>query len=332
MRMHRRFKNAGFTLVELLVVIAIIGVLVALLLPAVQAARESARRMQCTNHLKQLGLALHNFHDTNKIFPAALDELPNSPAVTPAASLWTVSWTAHILPYIEQQGLFQAYRFDRDWDDTTTNDAASGPIKQNIKVFLCPSAPARNTRPANSNRGNIDYAATTERQFPNPFLNSTQSSAVSTSDPNYIGVLGRNVLLSVNPPAIRPANRRMAMVTDGTSNTFLIAECAGRNTFWWMGKRQGTTISNGPWANPAARISMGGCDPANPNYPASTNNVAGPKAINCINHKEIYAFHPGGANVCFVDGSVRHVQTNTDLNVALALLTRERGENTPGDF
>jgi prepilin-type processing-associated H-X9-DG protein len=99
-----------------------------------------------------------------------------------------------------------------------------------------------------------------------------------------------------------------------------------------MGKRQATTISNGPWAAPAARLQIGGCDPANPNYPASTNNVAGPKAVNCINHKEIYSFHPSGANVCFADGSVRHAAANLDLNVAVALLTRERGEMTPSDF
>src|SRR6478609_9647373 len=111
-RRNGTFHQPGFTLVELLVVIAIIGVLVALLLPAVQAARESARRMQCTNQMKQLGLALHNFHDTNKIFPAALDELTTSPST---GNLWKASWVPHILPYIEQQALFQAYRFDRDW-------------------------------------------------------------------------------------------------------------------------------------------------------------------------------------------------------------------------
>jgi prepilin-type N-terminal cleavage/methylation domain-containing protein len=321
-------RRCGFTLVELLVVIAIIGVLVALLLPAVQSAREAARRMQCTNNLKQLGLALHSFHDSNKIFPAADDELVTSPSLS---TLWKCNWTSNILPYIEQQALFQLYRFDRDWQDSSTNDAASGPIKKNIPTFLCPSAPTRNTRPANSNRGNADYAATTEREFPNPFLNAYQASAVSTSDPNFIGVLGHNVLKSVSPPAVSLANRRMASITDGTSNTFLVAECAGRNTYWWMGKRQPGTISNGPWANPAARIQVGGCDPSNPNYPSS-NNVAGPRAVNCINSKEIYAFHPSGACVVFADGSVRLVSANVDINTVYALLTRERGETVTTDF
>jgi prepilin-type N-terminal cleavage/methylation domain-containing protein/prepilin-type processing-associated H-X9-DG protein len=320
---------AGFTLVELLVVIAIIGVLVALLLPAVQAARESARRMQCTNNLKQLGIALHNFHDTNKVFPAARDQLGTSPSTT---TLWLGSWAPHIFPYIEQQALHQQYRFDRTWDDASTNAAPNGPLTKNVPSFNCPSAPARNTRPANNQRANIDYAATSERQANNPFLNAAQSSAVSQSDPNYIGVLGHNVLVAVNPPVHRLANRRMATITDGTSNTFLLAECAGRNTYWWMGKRQATTVSNGPWGQPNARLQIGGCDPSNPNYPASSNNVVGPKAVNCINHKEIYAFHPSGANAVMADGSVRHLQANLDLNIAYALLTRERGEMIPGDF
>ena len=312
--MQRRLtRSFGFTLVELLVVIAIIGVLVALLLPAVQAVRESARRMQCTNNLKQLGLALHNFHDTNKIFPAARDQLGTSPSLS---TLWVASWTPHVLPYIEQQGLYQQYRLDRTWDDASTNGAANGPITKNVPTFTCPSAPARNTRPANSQRANIDYAATSERQANNPFLNATQASAVEVADPNYIGVLGHNVLVAVNPPVHRLANRRMATITDGTSNTFLLAECAGRNTYWWMSKRQATTVSNGPWGQANARLQIGGCDPANVNYPTSNNNVAGPKAINCINHKEIYAFHPSGANVCFADGSVRHMQANLDLNIA----------------
>ncbi len=326
--------RGGFTLVELLVVIAIIGVLVALLLPAVQAAREAARRMQCTNNLKQLGIALHNFHDSRLVFPAARDELITSPVTGSGA--WTAAWTTHILPYIEQQSVYQVYRFDKDWADKTTNAVPNtGPICAKIKVFLCPSAPGQNTRPVNAGRGNSDYAATTEREFPNPFLNTFQASAVSQGDSNFIGVLGKNVLKSANPGILSPANHRMAMITDGTSNTFLVAECAGRNTYWWMGKRQADNTplgGAGPWANDGGRIQIGGCDPNNISYPLNAANIAGPRAVNCINKKEIYAFHPSGACVCMADGSVRHVPANLDLNIAYALLTRDRGETVPADF
>src|SRR3954470_14687771 len=98
MHNHPRRHKAGFTLVELLVVIAIIGVLVALLLPAVQAAREAARRTQCTNQIKQLGLALHNFHDVNLIFPPAQEDLIGSPAAT-GNTVWMASWVPRIFPY-----------------------------------------------------------------------------------------------------------------------------------------------------------------------------------------------------------------------------------------
>src|SRR5262245_61164925 len=165
----------GFTLVELLVVIAIIGVLVALLLPAVQSAREASRRMKCMNQIKQLGLALHNFHDVNKVFPAANDELTTSPDVS---TKWTCNWIPRIFPFIEQQALYELYRFDRTWDDSGTNDSATGAIKKSIAGLLCPSAPTRPNRPANSNRGATDYVATSEREYPNPFLNANQAGAV----------------------------------------------------------------------------------------------------------------------------------------------------------
>src|SRR5437763_413206 len=126
-----RFPAAGFTLVELLVVIAIIGVLVALLLPAIQAARESARRMSCQNNLKQLGLALHSFHDSYGGFP------PGRVNATATAS----SWPPFILPYIEQKNLFERYRFDLRWDDANTND--NGVIQTTIKTFMCPACPYR---------------------------------------------------------------------------------------------------------------------------------------------------------------------------------------------
>jgi prepilin-type N-terminal cleavage/methylation domain-containing protein/prepilin-type processing-associated H-X9-DG protein len=311
-----RRSPAGFTLVELLVVIAIIGVLVALLLPAVQAARESARRTQCINNMRQLTLAVHNFHDVNQVFPASQDQWINSKGATIGCS-----WLTRILPFIEQQSVYQLYNFDAAWDDANTNaKPQTGVICTKIKGFLCPTAPAQNIRPVNNGRANTDYVATTELTRGNIYLNAHVTSAIQVSDPHFIGVLGHNKV--VGGTTLDLARRRFSDITDGSSMTFLIAECAGRNQSWYMGnlQRGAANRSNGPWANNGSRINMGGCDPKNP---AATT---GSKAVNCINDKEIYAMHPAGANACMADGSVRFLGGNLDINVAVSLLTRERGE------
>jgi prepilin-type N-terminal cleavage/methylation domain-containing protein len=302
---RRRF---AFTLIELLVVIAIIGVLIALLLPAVQAAREAARRTQCRNNLKQLVLALHNHHDTYGRFPAALHQFRN-PADD---ATWAHSWTPHILPFIEQQAVHKLYRFDLDWDQGA-NSAAGGPIRITISTFLCPSAPQTGRH---ANRGVLDYAATTERTWPNNFVSAAMRPHVQPGDPNYIGILGHT-----KARENRTGERTFADITDGSSNTMMLAECAGRNRRFHMGREDASlSWSAGPWANPNSRLEIGGCDPANPTA------TIGPRAVNCVNNKEIYAFHPGGAHLGMGDGSVRFVSENISLDVVLSLLTRARGD------
>jgi prepilin-type N-terminal cleavage/methylation domain-containing protein len=293
--------RAAFTLIELLVVIAIIAILIGLLVPAVQKVREAAARTQCENNLKQIGLALHNYHDTFKAFPPGRMTTPK-----------IHGWLALILPYIELGNVFKMINFNKNWDgagnDSATQSAAV-PNQYQPAVYLCPSAPGGRT--GSNFRGVTDYSAASQLHRPNPFYVGTYRPSIPPSDPNWIGVLGNN-----------GAKRKVTDIHDGSSNTLVVAECAGRNQHWQMGAQQGTLGETGAWANPGNVLTITGFDPA-------TKAQPGPVAVNGDNSQNVYSFHTGGAFGLFGDGSVRFLTASTSIDTLYSLVTRSGGEVVP---
>ena len=286
-------SRRGFTLVELLVVIAIIGVLVALLLPAVQAAREAARRTQCSNNLKQIAIAIHNYHDSMRSFPPGY--ISTNPGV-PGSSSWCRSggvqgapWTVLILPYTEQGNLHSKFNFNVKFQSTSNqmappNDAVVVPMK----MYQCPS----------------DIRMTQNKNFS-----------------SYFGVQGGGSKPDCGNSGCSAANERgmyvtgmlyggsklgFQNVTDGTSNVFLIGESRYGSAAW------------------AASAKQDSC--------AYARNLAGAQdAINLFKGQGVHdtrgfsSYHPNGCMFSMVDGSIHFVSQNIDLAMYRQLGQRDDG-------
>lgn len=342
---RRRFSSprAGFTLVELLVVIAIIGVLVALLLPAVQAAREAARRMQCSNHLKQLVLATHNHHDTLKRLPpgGAMDQPPFGTDAPTGSNRWGSSWLVYILPYIEQQPLFDKWQFygQSGAFNANNNTAATGVM---IKVFFCPSSPL-------------------PKAPPNRQLGSTFASYVGVSGADNGVITGFTETRVVTLPVagrvsgggvmIPNGQLKFGDITDGTSNTISISEhsnfiidSAGKKQEWRASQTWGWYLGVKAVGIPPD-FDNNGSDNRQPNMTTIrykinhtppggwTNDVPGLGVGlngNWVGaNLPLNSAHPGGVNVAFADGSVRMLTNQTSLHVLGAYATRDDGVPLP---
>lgn len=339
------FNRSGFTLVELLVVIAIIGILVGLLLPAVQAAREAARRMQCSNNLKQLGLAGLNHESTYKRLPPSLDVnigLPPGTSGQPGFPYPAVvhSWAIAFLPYMEQTQIFDMYDMRFPWfsspsivPGTPNNQLA---LQQQVNTFICPSTPGSSDRRVSgtftfgatfpyTNLAVTDYATCSSINpgsitFFGYAAGTTQAALYSSLRPNLRGA-GVTPLLGVSPSQ----SASMAAVTDGTSNTILLCESAGRPGFY-IGRTINNTrqLNDGGWGHHENDYGLDGAI-------KGTTTAPGNCVINCHNDNETFAFHTGGANHAFTDGSVRFISETVTAQVYAALITAAGGGMTPAE-
>ena len=297
----------GFTLVELLVSIAIVGILIALLLPSVQGAREVARRVQCASNLRQVGIALHNHVDSRKAFPASGWTIA-SPQ-NPSGSY--LGWQATVLVHLEQSQVAIGYDRNKHW--WADSNLLLGRIP--ISAYQCPSVPlterprslvAKPPRPAvvlDSPLGATDYAA---------IIGIRASIAPQT----YVSTESTRSVM------FRNSATRFADITDGTSHTVMVVESSARPAVFRQARLvrdAGNDQGNG-WVDSEGGFSLDGSDASGTRLGQGPSVT--PYAMNRTNENEPYSFHPGGAHFLYADGRIEFTSDSIALPIAAALMTR----------
>lgn len=307
----------AFTLVEVLVVIAIIGILVALLLPAVQMAREAARRTQCFNNLRQFGLALHNFEGNYRFIPPSKVSggTPEAAQIRTRLAMGAGTehaWPVFLLPFLEQENVRGLYSYQFNWsapENKLGRDNA-------VEIMLCPSAPyAAAMHPEYTaggvtiSGGRIDYTVVSDihgsLRVQGLIDNLTPAS-------RYLGAIRTNQIIGFRN------------VTDGLSNTLFVVEDAARPDWYKAGRKLFSSQASdrrigGIWAHPENNIRLDG-------YDATGTTQFGPCGMNCTNSDEMYSFHPTGMNAAMCDGSARFLSESTDIRILARLISCAGGE------
>lgn len=295
---HR--QRFGFTLIELLVVIAVIAILIALLLPAVQQAREAARRSQCKNNLKQYGLALHNYHDTHQVLP------PGSLRGTGLA--W--GFVVHLLPFLDQANVYGIIDFEQtDCAQYILDQQAAGsadPSSILLPIVTCPSDPNSGIQLLSGPTGPTPDSYNTGRLYPSDYLGVSGSKESSSLCP-FNGILDGDGTLYTK------SRTRFGDVTDGLSSTLLVGERGIPSDWGW-----GWPICGGTECEQYISTERGLTPP---DLPPDTN-----QAITTF-----WSWHTGGTHFLMGDGAVRFLSTSIDYPTLLSLSTRSGGE-VVGEF
>jgi prepilin-type N-terminal cleavage/methylation domain-containing protein len=340
--MSARPHRQGFTLVELLVVIAIIGILVALLLPAVQAAREAARRMQCTNNLKQMTLAMHNYHDVYKAFPVG--------GIAGRNWTWGLSWMPRIMPYVEQEGSYDRMTFVGDhpgWTWSGGSGVTNGYAWQNVRVpvLFCPSTPLETMVDAGGNGiliARASYTGISGATDGNGFANGPYRWANCCDCCDTYTMQG---IISGGGVLVHGEYVKMGQITDGTSNTMVLGECSNFVYNWdYTTKDQQVNSVHGflmgsPWpitVVQAVRDYWGG-NPANLaarlfncttiRYAPNSVGVSWPGVgANQGSNNGLYSPHSSSVIISLADGSVRSITESMNMYTLRILATRDDGK------
>jgi len=294
-------KFRGFTLVELLVVIAIIGILVALLLPAIQAAREAARRAECNNKLKQIGVALHNYHDTHKSLPAGYIYRTLNPS---AAGDPDWGWQVSIMPFMELDALYaeldMATKLLKQYYKAGATAAEQEPLQRPIPAYRCPSDIAKDL---------------------NTYCNFGGTNHFRIATSNYVGSAGPGSLGgTADTEGLFFGNSWLNLkeILDGTSNTFMAGErSASHYAAVWAGVGGNNNNGNQYTARTLARSAF-----------LINYDYLGATGVDTNHAKGFASYHPGGVNFVFADASVRFLTQNTHSSIMSDLARRNDGNAT----